>query len=127
MYEIEKEFKFEAAHQLAVHDGVCRRLHGHSWKGRVILLAPRLQSEGPKTGMLKDFVDVKAVLQPYVDDYLDHQYLNVTLPVYPTSENIAKWLYDELKPKLPELLAVEIEETCTSKARYYDHSDFKGY
>ena len=120
MFTLTKEFKFEAAHRLPHHDGKCQRLHGHSFRMRVVLRGPRLVEDGPKRGMLRDFGDVKAAVAPLVDGVLDHHYLNETLPDIesPTSEAVAKWVYDQVKPFLPELLAVEIDETCTSSARY---------
>jgi 6-pyruvoyltetrahydropterin/6-carboxytetrahydropterin synthase len=69
--------------------------------------------------MVIDFADVKNVLNPVVAAFLDHQYLNDSLQMdSPTAENIAHWLYDKLKPLIPELVAVEIDETCTSSCRY---------
>ena len=69
--------------------------------------------------MLQDFSDVKKVLTPLVNGWLDHHYLNDTLPLEnPTSEEVARWIYDHLKPHLPLLVAVEIEETCTSSCCY---------
>jgi 6-pyruvoyltetrahydropterin/6-carboxytetrahydropterin synthase len=119
MFTIIKEFTFEAAHQLPHHDGKCRRLHGHSWRGRVVLCGQETQKSGPKSGMVQDFSDVKRVLTPLVDGWLDHHHLNETLPFEsPTSEEVARWVFQQLKPSLPLLVAVEIDETCTSSCRY---------
>lgn len=121
MYTLTKEFRFEASHQLMHHDGKCARLHGHSWVGRVILtFGDHLASTGPKKNMAMDYADIKAELAPLVAQSLDHYHLNDTLANdSPTSEFVAKWVYDRLAPKLrPYLLAVEIDETCTSSCRY---------
>lgn len=119
LWTITKEFTFEAAHKLPKHDGKCARLHGHSWKGRVIVKGEVLHNEGPKTGMVMDFGDVKRLVAPLLDGFLDHHHLNETLNLdNPTSEEVARWLYMRLKPSLPSLLAVEIDETCTSSCRY---------
>jgi 6-pyruvoyltetrahydropterin/6-carboxytetrahydropterin synthase len=123
VYTLTKEFKFEAAHVLKNHDGKCARLHGHSWKGRVILQGEHLVGCGPKTNMLVDFGDISAVLKPLVDKFLDHYDLNTTLQCdSPTSEFVAKWVYDKLMQDSPSLRlyikAVEIDETCTSSCRY---------
>jgi 6-pyruvoyltetrahydropterin/6-carboxytetrahydropterin synthase len=119
MYRLEKEFRFEAAHRLPSHDGKCQRLHGHSFKGVLILEARHLRGEGPKTGMVIDFSDVKTALAPLLEDKLDHHYLNETLALaHPTSENVARYIYDTLKPVLPILVGVRIKETCTSAATY---------
>src|SRR4051812_13831813 len=121
MWTLTKEFRFEASHVLPHHDGKCSRLHGHSWVGRVILLGDELHETGPKQGMLVDYGDVSTLLRPMVEDYLDHHHLNDTLKLEnPTSELIAKWCYDYLQPLLTDLLlAVEIDETCTSRCRYW--------
>ena len=116
MYTLSKTFRFEASHQLTEHDGKCARLHGHSWEMTIFVRGAHLHSSGPKQGMLLDYGDIKAAVQPIVDQYLDHHHLNDTLPVYPTSENIARWVYSILKPVLPELSAVQIKETCTAAA-----------
>jgi 6-pyruvoyltetrahydropterin/6-carboxytetrahydropterin synthase len=105
---------------LPQHDGKCRRLHGHSWVGRVFLQPKNgLVTVGPKSGMVQDFGEVSAVLKPFVDDNLDHWYLNESTKLAnPTSEELARWIFERLYPKLPLLVAVEILETCTSSCRY---------
>ncbi|BAW96155.1 6-pyruvoyl tetrahydropterin synthase [[Synechococcus] sp. NIES-970] len=119
-WELYKEFRFEAAHQLPHHDGKCARLHGHSWVMRVYLRGDRLHTTGPKQGMLFDFGDIKKYVQPLLDQYLDHYHLNDSLGMEsPTSEAIAQWIYGELKKvNLPGLAAVEIKETCTAGCIY---------
>lgn len=124
MWLIYKEFRFEAAHSLPHHEGKCRRLHGHSWIGRVYIEGDRLQSQGSEQGMVMDFGKVSAYLNPLLEDYLDHHYLNETLAMEnPTSEAIAAWVYQKLSSLgLPGLHSVEIRETCTSGARYFPPS-----
>ena len=118
-FKLEKMFRFEAAHQLTQHDGKCRRLHGHSWVVRLVLEGNALATDGPKRGMLVDYGDVSAAMKPVLEEKLDHHYLNETLPgIYPTSEQLAFWLYHTLKPSLPLLSAVIIEETCTSRCEF---------
>lgn len=125
MFRLEKRFRFEAAHYLPHHDGKCARLHGHSWVGTLIVEGEGLQDSGvdeknPKAGMVMDFGDLSAVINPLVEEYLDHQYLNLSIQelVSPTSEELARWVYNQLKGSLPLLAAVRIEETCTSAAEY---------
>lgn len=119
MYRLEKDFRFEAAHRLPQHDGKCARLHGHSWRGTLMLEDTLLQVGGPKDGMLVDFGDVSAALAPVLDAVLDHHDLNVTTGLSsPTSENLAAYLFFTLKPALPMLVAVRIEETCTSRCEF---------
>lgn len=126
MFILRKQFRFEASHQLSQHDGKCRRLHGHSWVMYVEVRSETLIEEGPKDGMVIDYADLKRVVKPLVDDYLDHYHLNDTLEMdQPTSERIAKWVWDRLAKVMCSssaeavgFLAVEIEETCTSWCRY---------
>ena len=119
MWQLSKKFTFEASHQLPNHDGKCRRLHGHSWTGWVNVQGDTLAEQGAKGGMVMDYSDLKAAVQPIVEEMLDHHHLNNTLPlINPTSEAIAQWMYLKLKPLLPGLASVTIEETCTSKCRY---------
>lgn len=115
-----KEFRFEAAHKLPHHDGKCRRLHGHSWVGRVYVKGNKLVKNGSKQGMLIDYGDLKRYLQPLLDNFLDHYYLNESTGLEnPTSEAIAKWIFEKLEQaELPGLDAVEIRETCTSGCIY---------
>lgn len=111
-----KEFTFEAAHRLPqVPEGhKCARLHGHSFVVRISVDGP----VGDVSGWVMDFADIKAAFKP-VYDRLDHFYLN-DIPGLenPTSENLARWIWAELKPALPQLSEVEIRETCTSGCLY---------
>ncbi len=114
--EIYKEFHFEAAHRLPnVPVGhKCARLHGHSFHVRL-----HVQGEvGADSGWVLDFGDIKECFAP-LHDLLDHNYLN-DIPGLenPTSEHIARWIWDRLAPQLPSLHAVEIRETCTSGCIY---------
>ncbi len=129
MYRLEKKFRFEASHVLPQHDGKCARLHGHSWVGTLILEDYELIGVGPKVGMLMDFGDVSRAVQPLLDNVLDHHHLNGTTSLAnPTSECLAEWIYRHLKSALPHLVAVRIEETCTSAAEYREdpHTFGKG-
>ncbi|MDY7565542.1 6-carboxytetrahydropterin synthase QueD [Pseudomonas sp. RTC3] len=114
--EIFKEFTFESAHRLPhVPEGhKCGRLHGHSFRV-AIYLAGKVD---PHTGWIRDFSEIKAIFKPLYER-LDHNYLN-DIPGLenPTSEVLAKWIWDQLKPLLPELSAIRIHETCTSGCEY---------
>jgi 6-pyruvoyltetrahydropterin/6-carboxytetrahydropterin synthase len=116
---IGKAFRFEAAHALPHHDGKCARLHGHSWRGVVYVSGSNL-NDGAKSGMVMDYSDIKQFLQPLLDEYLDHHFLNKTTGLEsPTSEAIARWIFDQLEQRrLPGLVAVKIDETCTSTCLY---------
>lgn len=121
MFRVEKEFVFEAAHSLPGHDGKCARLHGHSYHGRLIAESGGLIGSGPKRGMVVDYADLAAAMEPLLKDRLDHWHLNETLPELggnTTAERLALWIYEQVKPKVPQLVAVVIEETCTSRVEY---------
>jgi len=114
--EIFKEFTFEAAHRLphvpAGHK--CGRLHGHSFRLALHVAGP----VEPESGWLMDFAELKERFAP-LNDRLDHHYLNeIDGLENPTSENIARWIWDRLKPALPQLSQVVVQETCTSGAIY---------
>ena len=114
--EIFKEFSFEAAHRLPnVPEGhKCARLHGHSFQVRITVKGP----VGDATGWVMDFADISAAFKP-IRKQLDHYYLNdITGLENPTSENIARWIWQRLQPELPLLSCVEIRETCTSACVY---------
>ncbi len=114
--EIYKEFHFEAAHRLPnVPEGhKCARLHGHSFQVRLCVVG---DAEEP-SGWVMDFGDIKAAFKP-IYEQLDHYYLNDIAGLEnPTSENIARWIWRQLKPALPALDRVEIRETCTSGCIY---------
>lgn len=118
-WRLSKKFTFEASHQLPLHDGKCKRLHGHSWVGHAVCEGFKLQEVGPKSGMLVDYGDIGALVKALCSSFLDHYHLNDSLCLpNPTSEEIARWVYFALKPKLPSLVAVVIEETCTSRCEY---------
>jgi 6-pyruvoyltetrahydropterin/6-carboxytetrahydropterin synthase len=119
-YYLEKEFRFEAAHRLPNHDGKCARLHGHSWRGRIIVKGEALAFAGPKAGMLIDYAAISAAIKPLVEERLDHHYLNESLKLdNPTSELIAKYVFDYVNEALGGIVsAVVIEETCTSRCTY---------
>lgn len=118
-WRIEKEFRFEASHQLPEHSGKCRRLHGHSWKGRLICEGNELQRSGSSTGMLVDFGSLSEAIHPLLLESLDHWHLNDSLKLKnPTAEEVARWIYERIKVKVPELSAVIVDETCTSRCEY---------
>ena len=123
MYTLTKEFRFEAAHLLENHGGKCRNLHGHSFKGKIVVRGKHIIQSGPRTGMLLDYGDLKSIIEPVVEQYLDHRYLNETLVTdSPTSEFIAEWVYHKILRQINsfgvELVAVVIDETCTSRCVY---------
>ena len=125
-WTLKKMFRFEASHQLMKHDGKCARLHGHSWRGEIEVKSHYLTGEGPKENMVVDFGDLKVVVRE-IEDLLDHRHLNEVLRTdMPTSEFVARWIFDKVRPKLSDghfwLESVGIEETCTSRCVYTEQT-----
>lgn len=124
---IRKKFRFEAAHYLPkMPEGhKCRRLHGHSFKVEV-----NVKGEiNPETGLLIDFGDIKKIVKPYIE-MLDHWCINevgeregIELLQNPSSENISKWLFFVLKPKLAGLYSIVVQETCTARCEFREKFD----
>lgn len=114
--DIFKVFTLEAAHRLPnVPPGhKCARLHGHSFRVELHVSG----EPGAETGWIMDFGDIKAAFQP-IYDRLDHHYLNdIEGLENPTSERLAIWIWNQLKPALPQLSEIVVHETCTSGCRY---------
>ena len=114
--EIFKEFTFEAAHRLpnVAPDHKCSRLHGHSFHVSVHLDGP----VGVGSGWVRDFQDISCAMAPLLDK-LDHHYLNEIQGLEnPTSELLARWMWNRLSVALPELSQVVVRETCNSGCVY---------
>lgn len=114
--DIFKEFTVEAAHLLPnVPEGhKCGRLHGHSFK-IVVYVSGEIEEH---SGWIMDFADIKQAFQPLYDQ-LDHHYLNeIDGLENPTSENLARWIWEKLDTRLPQLSKVVVRETCTSGCVY---------
>lgn len=106
---VEKEVRFEAAHRLPYYDGPCKNLHGHSYR---LVLAVEGEVE-PASGILVDFYDVQRVVQKEVLDQLDHKYLNDFME-NPTAENIALFVWRNVKAAMPGLAEIRLYETSDS-------------
>jgi 6-pyruvoyltetrahydropterin/6-carboxytetrahydropterin synthase len=114
--EIYRQFTFEAAHRLPMvpEDHKCARLHGHSFAVTIAVEG----TVGAETGWVMDFADLAAAFRP-VHDALDHRYLNDVPGLdNPTSEVLARWIWDRLVADLPGICRVEVRETCTSGCIY---------
>jgi len=111
-----RAFTIEAAHRLpnvpAGHK--CSRLHGHSFR---IELHVTGQVDA-YSGWVMDFAELKSAFQETYDR-LDHHCLNDIAGLEnPTSENLARWIWQQMKPLVPLLSKVVIHETCTSGCTY---------
>jgi 6-pyruvoyltetrahydropterin/6-carboxytetrahydropterin synthase len=112
-----KTFTFEAAHHLPEfpEGHKCRRMHGHSFRVDVVV-----EGDIPEgRSYLVDYGDIKAAIAP-VHDRLDHRLLNdIEGLENPTSEMIARWIWDRLAPALPLLATVSVHETCSTRCDYH--------
>ena len=139
MIRITKEFKFEMAHALHGYDGLCKNIHGHSYKLWVTIRGEVRQEKGhEKDGMVMDFDVLKSIVKPAIINKYDHSLvLNAKsphadidlsafekvfyLPYQPTSENIVMDIANFIQGKLPngiELYKVILSETATSFAEW---------
>jgi 6-pyruvoyltetrahydropterin/6-carboxytetrahydropterin synthase len=114
--DIFRVFQVEAAHRLPnVPEGhKCARLHGHSFRIEIHVSG----EVGKESGWVMDFAELRRIFQP-VYDQLDHHYLNEIEGLEnPTSENIARWVWQQLNPVLGGLRKIVVQETCTAGCVY---------
>lgn len=124
MFELTVSSHFSGAHQLRYLHGKCEELHGHNWKVEISVTSSRLN----RGGIVIDFKILKEKLERVLRT-LDHHYLN-DLPCFskkePSSENIAKYIFAELKKELRNssvlLTKVTVWESETTRATYWEKS-----
>lgn len=121
MFSLKVEGVFSSAHNLRGYKGKCEDLHGHNWRVEITVKSGELDG----IGMVLDFKYLKSRLNAVLEE-LDHKYLN-KIPYFsaaggkkinPTSENIAKYIYNKLKTRIPLLNCVTVWENSTSCATY---------
>lgn len=138
---VSKEFFFEMAHALLNYDGLCRHIHGHSYRLLITIIGEPIVDEGnQKLGMVLDFGDLKTAVKEPVVDYFDHSLvLNRSAENYmpeepnemydkvhlfdfqPTCENLVLYIAEKVKTLLApgiDLLSVRLYETATSFAEW---------
>jgi 6-pyruvoyltetrahydropterin/6-carboxytetrahydropterin synthase len=118
MYSVKVEEAFSAAHNLRGYKGKCEELHGHNWR----VQAEAAKDKPDRAGMVLDFKDLKMKLNKALEK-LDHKHLNKLAyfkKVNPTSENIARYIYDSLKPQVFGLKSVTVWESENSSATYQE-------
>lgn len=120
MYELMIETGFSAAHQLRGYQGKCERVHGHNWRVQVYVSAEQLN----EIDIAIDFHDLKRMTNEVISQ-IDHTSLNDVFPFTernPSSENIARWIFDSLKKRLADhhvhVSAVTVWESETASATY---------
>ena len=135
MITVTKTVKFDAAHVLTNHQGLCKNLHGHTYRVDVSVA----QAEDDDRDMVIDFKDLKTIANEVICDRFDHAFIyntesagekeiaavvekngmrTVAIPFRSTAENLAKMFYNELKSRVPGLSAVKVWETADSSAEY---------
>ncbi|WML60203.1 6-carboxytetrahydropterin synthase QueD [Neobacillus sp. PS2-9] len=93
---VSKEFTFDSAHHLHCYEGKCKNLHGHTYK-----VVFGLSGFVDDRGLMMDFGDIKEIWKKEIEIYLDHKYLNETLPpMNTTAENIVVWIYEKMAEAL---------------------------
>jgi 6-pyruvoyltetrahydropterin/6-carboxytetrahydropterin synthase len=123
MYKLMIETSFASAHQLRGYKGKCENLHGHNWKVQAYVTTEKLN----EIDIAIDFHDLKKITNEIVAQ-LDHKFLNDIFPFTeknPSSENIARWIFESLKKGLAsyenvKVSAVTVWESETASATYYE-------
>lgn len=123
MFEISSEISFSASHRLLNYNGPCENLHGHNWLVRGYVQCEKLN----ELGIGIDFKRLKSALKN-VTDKLDHVDLNEVLAsqnINPSSENIARYIYHEMKKELADeqcrVSKIEVYETPGNCAAYFEY------
>ena len=132
---VTKTIRFDAAHILTNHQGLCKNLHGHTYRVDVSVA----QGSGDTRDMVIDFKDLKRIASEVVCERFDHAFIyntesagereiaavvekngmrTVAIPFRSTAENLARMFFGELKARIPGLSAVKVWETADSCAEY---------
>ena len=135
MITVTKTVRFDAAHVLTNHQGLCKNLHGHTYRVDVSVA----QAKDDAADMVIDFKDLKGIANEVICDRFDHAFVyntesagereiaavvekhgmrTVAIPFRSTAENLAKMFFADLRPRIPGLSAVKVWETADSCAEY---------
>ena len=135
MITVTKTVKFDAAHVLTNHQGLCKNLHGHTYRVDVSVS----QAEDDPRDMVIDFKELKGIATEVICDRFDHAFIyntesegereiaavvekhgmrTVAIPFRSTAENLAKLFFNDLSSRIPGLAAVRVWETADSSAEY---------
>lgn len=139
---ITKEFNFEMAHALMGYDGLCKNVHGHSYKLEVTIKGTPIKDEtNCKLGMVMDFSDLKKIIKSTIIDRFDHALVLfekmphhslkefeemfgkvIFVPFQPTTEEFLSEFAKQIKALLPKsitLFSLKLRETESSYAEWY--------
>ena len=135
MTTVTKTVRFDAAHVLTNHQGLCKNLHGHTYRVDVSVAQP----DDDARDMVIDFKDLKRIANEVVCARFDHAFIystasigereiaavvekngmrTVAIPFRSTAENLAKLFFGELRAHVPGLVEVKVWETADSAAEY---------
>lgn len=118
MYEIKAQLYFSAAHHLLNYDGKCENQHGHNWLVEAYVQGTELD----KSNILIDYKILKKHLKEVLN-LLDHKDINELEDfkgISPSSETLAKYIYEKMKANVPQISKISIWETATSCASYFE-------
>lgn len=140
MLTVTKTVRFDAAHILTNHQGMCRNLHGHTYRVDVsVRHVPTAPEPNAPADMVIDFKDLKKVIEETVVSRFDHAFIynetssaegdiasvvakhgmrTVALPWRSTAENLARHFFTELSARVPGISSVKVWETPDSCAEY---------
>lgn len=120
LYTLTVRASFAAAHRLRAYEGNCERLHGHNWQVEATVESETLDSRG----IALDFRTIKGALGDLLAD-LDHRFLNEVAPfdaLNPSSENLARWIFESLEGKIPapaRMARVTVWESDDARAEFF--------
>ncbi|WP_106768597.1 6-carboxytetrahydropterin synthase QueD [Paenibacillus faecalis] len=113
---VSKEFTFDAAHHLHAYEGKCKNLHGHTYK-----VVFGISGKPDEIGITVDFGQIKEIWKSAIEPFLDHRYLNETLPpMNTTAENMVVWLFEQMQQALMEYESLREQEARTEFVRLYE-------
>jgi len=139
---VTKKIRFEMAHALYNYDGLCRNIHGHSYRMEVTLIGEvRNNNDHPRNGMVIDFGRLKNIVNKKIIDTFDHALVInhltpkvniealkktterlIVVDFQPTSENLVLHFVKILQPELPanvSLFSLRLYETQDSFAEWF--------
>ena len=143
--EVVKIIQWDMGHRVMNHRSICKGLHGHRYKAEISIKGDMIDIKGvSEEGMVVDFSDIKKIALSFIHSKLDHAFMvwdkdqemidffnsskghkPVIVPFTPTAENVAKYIFDTLSPKIIDtygnglhLSSIKVWETPTSYAVY---------